>query len=272
MSPRPRVSVCIPAFNAATTIGTTLSSVLAQEVDDLEVIVSDNASSDDTVAVIEAFGRSDVRILRQARNIGMVHNYEAVIGASRGDYVKLLCADDVLYPGAIRRELETLLDAGPGIAMVAARRDVVVEGWGRLPRLSSGARRGVEDGAACRRRIVGNGRNLIGEGQSVLMRGDVARRVVAAGLGDPFVVDLSLWFGVLGHGSVVHLPHRHGAFSVSRRSQSWELRSRQAREVRSFLDAQGSALGVSHPRRLMGRGRARLGVMARMLLFSVSRR
>ena len=146
-----RVSFVIPSRNEATDIAGTLDAVTALPYEDKEILVIDD-STDGTRAVVQQYARRGVQLIYpggdrcQARNIGMVHNYEAVIGASRGDYVKLLCADDVLYPGAIRRELETLSDAGPGIAMVAARRDVVVEGWGRLPRLSSGARRGPTSG------------------------------------------------------------------------------------------------------------------------------
>ncbi len=267
----PLVSVCIPAYNAASTIERTIASVVAQGVSDVEIVVSDNASVDDTVAIAERSGHPFVRVIRQPRNLGMVRNYEAVLAASRGTYVKLLCADDTLYPGGLAREVAALSAAPASVVVAVARRDVSVAGRGRLPRAPI-LRRGdrLETGPALQRRIITTGRNLLGEGQAVLVRGDVIRSAAARGLGDPYVVDLSLWFHVLTAGDAIHLPHLHGTFSVSRAAASWDLRDRQHEEVAQFLKSSARHLGVGPIARRRGLVRASLGRRLRRLVYRAS--
>jgi glycosyltransferase involved in cell wall biosynthesis len=111
----PGVSVVIPAYNAARYVGDAVRSVLAQEAPDVEIIVVDDGSTDDTA---EAAARvaSPVRVLRvanggpgRARNVG--------VGASRAPLVAFLDADDRWLPGtlALRRRL---LEAAPDAALV----------------------------------------------------------------------------------------------------------------------------------------------------------
>jgi glycosyltransferase involved in cell wall biosynthesis len=267
----PIVSVCIPAFNAGRTIEATVRSVLDQDIPDLEIVVSDNASTDDTVQRVSQMGHPSIRIITQSHNCGMVRNYEAVIGDSRGRYVKLLCADDLLYAGGLRRELDSFLTAPKGVVMVVARREVVVSGRGRLPSWQVGnPRDGLESGCTLQRRVVATGRNLIGEGQAVLMRGDVARAAVARGLGDPYVVDLSLWFHCLDRGDVLHLPHIHGVFTVSRSAATWQMRSQQRVQMSRFLRTQATARGYPKWVLTIGIARSLLGHMIRRGLYRVA--
>ncbi len=269
----PLVSVCIPAYNAASTIERTIASVVAQGVSDVEIVVSDNASVDDTVAIAERSGHPFVRVIRQPRNLGMVRNYEAVLAASRGTYVKLLCADDTLYPGGLAREVAALSAAPASVVVAVARRDVSVAGRGRLPRAPI-LRRGdrLETGPALQRRIITTGRNLLGEGQAVLVRGDVMRSAAARGLGDPYVVDLSLWFHVLTAGDAIHLPSVHGSFSVSRTSQSWHLRRVQTRQTRALFGQEAMRLGLGRSARLKSNLRSWWYVAARRALLTIASR
>lgn len=96
----PRVSVGIPAYNSAATIAAALDGILNQTFRDLEVIVGDNASTDKTVAIVEAIAARDsrVRVLRQERNIGANGNYSAVAGAARGEYFKWMSSSDWCPP------------------------------------------------------------------------------------------------------------------------------------------------------------------------------
>ena len=268
---RPLISVCIPAYNAVATIERTIRSVHDQGFDDLEIIVSDNASTDGTAELVEGLGLPGLRLVRQPRNLGMVRNYEAVIAASRGDFVKLLCADDTVYPGALEREARALDSAPSAVVMVVARRDVVIPGRGRLPR-SPRLRRAslIEKGSSLQRRIIVSGRNLIGEGQAALVRGDVMRASAARGLGDPYVVDLSLWFHVLDQGDVVHLRQVHGAFAVSRAAATWHMRDRQRTEVSEFLRANAELRRVSRRLAHLGVMRAALGGTLRRLVYRLA--
>lgn len=103
MSGNPEVSIIIPAFNAGRFLRATLESVISQENAATEIVVVDDGSTDDTVAVARCFGNR-VRLIegshrgaQAARNTGLA--------ASRARFVKFLDADDVLLPGALTKQL-----------------------------------------------------------------------------------------------------------------------------------------------------------------------
>lgn len=102
MSTTPRFSVIIPAHDAESTIGDAVRSVLAQERDDVEVIVVDDRSRDDTAAVAESIAASAphaVTVLRQESNLGVSAARNAGLREATGEIVVFLDADDVHLPG-----------------------------------------------------------------------------------------------------------------------------------------------------------------------------
>lgn len=268
---RPLISVCIPAYNAVATIERTIRSVHDQGFDDLEIVVSDNASTDGTAELVEGLGLPGLRLVRQPHNLGMVRNYEAVIAASRGDFVKLLCADDTLYGGSLSCELDALRSCPQHVAMVVAQRDLLIGARATVPRwLSISRRQGIETGLSVKRRLATSGRNLIGEGQAVLARGTALRLAAARGLGDPYVVDLSLWIHVLQEGDVLWLRHVHGAFSVRRQSESWKLKHVQRAQSQACFEQMAVELDLSPALRLVSRCRVFVYVTLRRILLAMS--
>ena len=105
------VSVCIPAYNSSAYIGKTMESVLSQTHRNLELVVVDDHSTDDTVRIVKRLAAKDsrVRLEINPRNLGLSGNWNACIRQARGAYVKLLCADDILYPDSIEKELAPFL-------------------------------------------------------------------------------------------------------------------------------------------------------------------
>jgi glycosyltransferase involved in cell wall biosynthesis len=109
-----RVSVVIPAYNSAQYISRALESVSAQSFRDLEAIVVDDGSTDDTAAVAEAWTKCSVRVIRKS-NGGPSAARNAGISAAQGDYVALLDADDAWESSFIEtcwRNLEKNPDCG----------------------------------------------------------------------------------------------------------------------------------------------------------------
>jgi hypothetical protein len=106
----PLVSVGIPTYNRAASLESAVRSVLAQDHRELEVVVSDDASTDDTPAVLERLAAQDPRVVprRQERNVGHARNFAQVFELSQGDYFMWLSDDDQLEPGYVRRCLEEL--------------------------------------------------------------------------------------------------------------------------------------------------------------------
>ena len=99
MTDTPRFSVAIPAYNAAATLSETLDSVLAQSFDDFEVVICDDGSTDDTLAVAQAHAARDSRIrVVSQENRGSGGAYNAAVRETRADLVVMLSADDLLVP------------------------------------------------------------------------------------------------------------------------------------------------------------------------------
>jgi glycosyltransferase involved in cell wall biosynthesis len=114
----PLVSVVIPSYNYGRYIKTAVDSVLAQDYPNIEVVVSDNASKDETSRVLAAYANdARVRVHVNPRNIGLTPNINNGITLARGEFVTMLSADDFLLPGHTSR-LVALAQAYPQTAFV----------------------------------------------------------------------------------------------------------------------------------------------------------
>jgi glycosyltransferase involved in cell wall biosynthesis len=124
--PSPTVSICIPTFNGAPWIREAIESALSQDFSDLEVVVCDDASSDDTVALAREFPDERVRVVAYRDRVGMARNWNRSVLASKGAYIKFLMQDDRLAPGCVGRMLEMLRES-PAIGMVFCSRDLALD-------------------------------------------------------------------------------------------------------------------------------------------------
>src|SRR5574340_1112156 len=108
MPSRPLISVCLPTYNNEGFIARTLQSVLRQTCSDFEIIITDDNSSDRTLAVVQGFADPRVRVLRNEVNLGMGGNWNKALSGAQGKYAKLLCGDDILYPECLQRQVAVL--------------------------------------------------------------------------------------------------------------------------------------------------------------------
>lgn len=104
----PKLTVAMPAYNAAPYIKQAIESVLAQQGVALELIVLDDASTDDTAAVVEAIDDPRLTLLRNRRRQGIGRCHNAILRASRAPFLAHVDADDFLLPGALRRMVAVL--------------------------------------------------------------------------------------------------------------------------------------------------------------------
>jgi glycosyltransferase involved in cell wall biosynthesis len=110
----PRVSVLMPSFNASATLATALRSVLAQTWTNLEVIIVDDASEDDTFDVASRLALSDarIRVLRNETNSGAYVSRNRALDAATGEFVMVHDSDDWSHPQRIEYQVRDLLDSG----------------------------------------------------------------------------------------------------------------------------------------------------------------
>ena len=132
----PKVSVVIPAYNAARFIRQTLDSAAAQTFRDFEIIVVDDGSQDETAQIAQAFDDS-IRLIQKpnggvssARNVGMQ--------AARGEYVAFLDADDLWEKSKLEQQV-ALLDENPSVGLCYAATERVDETGAVVTRIAANA-------------------------------------------------------------------------------------------------------------------------------------
>ncbi|MBA3766784.1 MAG: glycosyltransferase family 2 protein [Acidobacteria bacterium] len=113
-----KVTVAMPAYNAAPYVCEAVESVLAQDYDQYELIVMDDASRDATWKYLKRYSKHPkVRLFRNRRNLGVGATRNRITCLSRGEYITPCDADDLLLPEALRR-LSQYLDRHPRIGAV----------------------------------------------------------------------------------------------------------------------------------------------------------
>ena len=103
----PTITVIIPAYNCGAFIREAVESALGQSLKNVEIIVIDDGSTDDTLEVLASISDDRLTVLRQ-RNSGVSAARNAGLAAANGEYIFFLDADDVLTPDALRRMVDAL--------------------------------------------------------------------------------------------------------------------------------------------------------------------
>lgn len=204
----PKVSVCIPTYNYAHFLGQAVESVLAQSFENFELIVRDDASSDDTAEVMQRYlGDPRVRFEVNEVNAGLFANFNGVAHVAGGEYIKFLCADDWIEPEFLARTV-ALLDADPSLPLAATANWLVdfdgqktaaeQQPYGEGPVVAS--QRVIENAIA--------GYNPIGMPSNTLVR---RRPLLASGVFESDyapAADVQLWFKLLAEGDLGWVPER----------------------------------------------------------------
>jgi len=123
----PLVSICIPTYNRAGQLEQAVTSAMRQDYGNLEIIVVDNASTDDTAAIVSRCQQLDNRIVYKANefNVGAVNNFNAAVAFANGDYVMWLADDDWIDSHYISTCMHHLL-ADPSLLLVAGFNEVLM--------------------------------------------------------------------------------------------------------------------------------------------------
>lgn len=216
------VSVVIPSCNQATFLPHCLESVLAQKYPEFEVIVVDDCSTDDSLAVALSFTERGVRVLQTSKNSG--HGVARNIGirAARHELITMIDSDDMLAPDSILKRVELMEKTGADL--VHARAQVITKGITYADALQIPAGR-----ALARARI---------HHQTVLIRKDVFRKY---GLYDETMrerLDKELWLRLFKHAPGLKIvkgefpvafyrKHKHSITTQRKRNRAFKAQGNQ---------------------------------------------
>jgi glycosyltransferase involved in cell wall biosynthesis len=259
------VSVCIPVYNGADYLRETLESVLTQSLEAIEVVVVDNASTDETPQILSTFSDDRLRVIRNDSTVSVYENWTRAVAATSGTYVKVLAADDLLHPTCLERQLEAFETYGQGVALVASQRSILNEhGNILIPRRGLGRLSGRVDGEHAIARCVRRGTNIFGEGAAVLARGDLIRSALPWPSDYPYMTDLVMWFRLLEQGDLVAIREPLASFRAHQGSWSAEITAAQAQQAASLFNSVAAHPGNSVGRSTVLVGGVRAGLLARL--------
>jgi len=105
-----KLSICIATYNRGDFIGETLDSILSQMSPEVELVIVDGASPDNTPEVMAEYVSThpEIRYYREKENSGVDADFDKVVGYARGDYCWLMTDDDFLHPNALKRVIAAI--------------------------------------------------------------------------------------------------------------------------------------------------------------------
>jgi glycosyltransferase involved in cell wall biosynthesis len=235
MTTSPRISVVIPVYNALAYIEETFRAVLRQTARDWELILVDNVSNDGTSPLlrrlVEAENDPRVRIVANAVTLPAPENWNVGLRHARGEYLKLICADDITTDKCLERQAQVLADHSN--VSVAAGARIIINSRGRVMFTRNGIRRtGLYSGREMIRRCIMSGTNIIGDPVNVMWRRSAMEKI---GFFDPTVVyctDIEYWLRLMSVGDLFYDTQPVGYYRIHAKAAATGL---AGVTVRDFL-------------------------------------
>lgn len=230
LSAGPLVSIVIPVYNGMPYLVEALDSTLAQDYANLEIVVIDNASTDGTSEFLSKLIDPRLRVVHRSATQPAAANWTEAVTHAGGSLIKLMCADDLLQPGAVTKQV-AVLQAHAGAGLVANRR-AIVNGAGQVIKRQHGldGLRGQVDGIDAIRACLHAGTNLLGEPACVLFRAEVIHAAMPWEDRWPYMTDMATYAKALLSTSVVCDPHPIATFRISATSWSSALLKDQPKQ------------------------------------------
>lgn len=223
----PEVSVLVATYNQARYIEECLASIVAQDHPDFEVVVTDDGSTDDTVAIVKRFAarHPNVRLVTSPSNTGVTANVNRGLRACRGRFIAAIGGDDVAYPGKLSLQAK-LMRERPAVVICYHDVKVFFDDGSRPPSKFSEFRRPRE----------GTAKDLVRHGNFIVGSSPMLRRAAIPPEGAPeelaVVSDWFLQIQMARQGQIAYIPQvlvgyrRHGDSVLMRKmGQSDPLRT-----------------------------------------------
>ena len=235
MTTSPRISVVIPVYNAAAYVEETFRAVLRQTIADWELILVDNRSTDGSSELLHRLVETQddprVRIVTNAVTLPAPENWNVGVRHARGEFLKLVCADDIPTDDCLERQARVL--AEHATVSVASGARIIINSKGRVMFTRSGIRRtGIHAGRSMIRRCIMSGTNIVGDPVNVMWRRTAMEKV---GFFDPTVVyctDIEYWLRLMSVGDLFYDAQPVGYYRIHAKAAATGL---SGVTVRDFL-------------------------------------
>jgi glycosyltransferase involved in cell wall biosynthesis len=235
----PLASICIPVYNSEKYIRETLNDAISQTYKNLEIIISDDCSSDKSIEIIKSFNNPRIKIYSNPKNIGLVNNFTQALSYASGEYLMLLCADDGITIDAVEKGVK-ILESEEHKDVVIVNTYIQIIDDSRNPvfikkYIFGGGKMSSYWGIRSNLLV---GTNIIGEVNGSLFRKAAYDKITKPKIknGNTWTVDMDLKFELLLMGKGYMIPEALGKFRLSNQSTSTKgLRFQQAKLFRQYV-------------------------------------
>ena len=170
------VSICIPVYNGELYIYKTLNSALNQTYKNIEIIIFDDCSTDNSAEIIKTFDDCRITYHLNDKNYGAFLNFQKCIEACNGEFIKLLNHDDLLRPNAIEKQVNVLIN-NPDVSLCITATNVINE-FDKIIMKRQLYKKSLKiNGKRLAKKTLLYGRNIYGEPSTVLFRKDKSRLI-----------------------------------------------------------------------------------------------
>lgn len=241
----PAVSVLMAVHNSAPFLRKAVDSILSQTLADLEFVIVDDGSSDESVPMLDGVARVDRRVvlIRQA-NQGLTRSLNTALGVARGRYIARMDSDDIAGPARLERQ----------IAFMDARPDLVASGTGviRIDAVDTvlAMPECVTDPARIESILLSGSGGVVCH-PSLIVRADVLRRINGYDTRFRTAQDLDLFLRLAEIGPLSNLDERLIRYRKHEQSVNIAKFDQQERDVKAILDAAIQRRGIARPRQYM---------------------
>lgn len=247
-----QLSVCIPCYNEQKFIKDAIESVLSQDFRDYKLIIVDDGSLDKTVDIARSFRDPRIKIIVNKKNLGLYMNLTKCLQLSKTKYIKILCADDVLEKGSLRKQIN-ILKTNRNISLVFGGSSVIGgDGKPIFNRYPFSSDLTIKGGDLIRKSII-KARNLIGEPSGVMFRGDIAKKMKLKFYGGTYrhMADLNFWFDLLKYGNAYYINSKIFSFRVHAKGGTTNLIKKNISEHLSLYDKYNKVYTFSFKERVI---------------------
>lgn len=185
------VSICIPVYNSENTIKATLESALAQSYSNIEIIVVDNCSTDNTWQIINSFSDLRIKKYKNDMNIGMAGNWNKCLLYATGVYVHFLCGDDIITHDCIEKKV-ILADSADDISLVFSASEIINESDKVVLTRQQFKKDCVLDGKKLAKKSF-NTKNIYGEPSNVLFKRRFVGKLGVFNVNLFYTLDWEMW-------------------------------------------------------------------------------
>jgi len=211
-----KVSICIPVYNGAKYVCETINSVLNQDYENLEILVSDDCSTDDTISIVESIKDNRIRIIKNKENLGLGGNWNVLLREATGDYLMIVCQDDLLIPGVISQKVK-VLEENPDVVIVTSASYVINENSTRLFVRRPFKKTQKFDRNKIRERLFA-GRNIFMEPPNNMLRRSAMLKTGEFDTTLWYVIDWDYWLRILEYGTAYYINKPLSSFRISKTS------------------------------------------------------